>query len=75
MRCLFASDIDSDAAAALGSEDEVFDVVAFPRTSLGTAVSARSRLSMESSRSVAKRCRANCRADSVSRFVRSCRLR
>ena len=43
--------------------------------SCGTDSSARSRLSIESRRSVANRWIANCLADSTSRFVRSWRLR
>jgi hypothetical protein len=45
------------------------------RASGGTASSARSRLSMDSTRSVAKRWMANWRAESMSRLVRSWRLR
>ena len=45
------------------------------RASGGTASRARSRLSMDSTRSTAKRWMANWRADSMSRLVRSWRLR
>ena len=45
------------------------------RASGGTDPRARSRLSIDSMRSVAKRWIANWREDSMSRFVRSCRLR
>ena len=72
-------EVDSEWAATFGSEEEVFDVVAegsaWPRAVAGTEDRARSRLSIESSRSAAKRWMANCRAESMSRFVRSCRLR
>lgn len=51
---------DSDAAALLGSADEVLEVVEFeddgsasPTEDFGTEVRARSRLSIESRRSVA----------------------
>ena len=58
-----------------GVEEEEDDSGSRARDSWGTDSSARSRLSIESSRSVANRWMANCRADSTSRFVRSWRLR
>jgi len=73
--------VDSEAAALLGSEEDVFDVVVvaesedLPTAASGTEESARSRLSMLSRRSVANRWMANWRALVVSRAVRSCRLR
>ena len=58
-----------------GSEEEVVVVVGSeevePRAEGGTVERARSRLSIESSMSVAKRWMANWRALSMSRFVRS----
>lgn len=75
-------DVDSDAAALLGSAEDVLDVTAsavpeegLPTAASGTDESARSRLSMLSSRSVANLWMANCRAAVVSRAVRSWRLR
>src|SRR5271154_1674024 len=76
-----ASDTDSPNAAALGSSEEVFEVVASGdeksglRASGGTDPRARSRLSIDSIRSAAKRWIAKSRAAAMSRFVRSCKLR
>ena len=72
--------MDSVAAALLGSEEDVLDVVVaasedLPTAASGTEERARSRLSMLSRRSVAKRWMANCLALEVSRAVRSWRLR
>lgn len=58
-------------APTLGSEEEVVEVVDWPRAEAGTDVKARSRLSIESRRSEAKRWMANWRAESMSRRVRS----
>lgn len=77
-------DVDSVAAALLGSEEDVFEVTEsesaldeddLPSAASGTAERARSRLSMLSRRSVAKRWMANWRAAVLSRAVRSWRLR
>lgn len=77
-------EVDSVAAPWLGSAEEVVDVVvvgedvlvvAWPRAEAGTEVRARSRLSIESRRSAANRWMANCLAESMSRLVRSWRLR
>lgn len=72
----------SPDAAVFGSSEDVFEVVCSAvddesglRASGGTASRARSRLSIDSIRSVAKRWIAKSRAAATSRLVRSCRLR